>query len=214
MKLIAGLGNPGKEYAQTRHNSGFMAIDLLAEKAGTEITTKKFNALTANARINGQAVLLMKPLTYMNESGSAVSRAVSYYNIAPEDILIIHDDMDLPVGSVRIRKKGSAGGQKGMKSIISALSTDEIARIRIGVGHSRRGDHEIVPDWVLSPIAKADREVFDTALKASADAAYDWVSEPMDIVMSRYNIKPPKKEGENGNNRTENAPVAAGRTEE
>ena len=189
MKLIAGLGNPGKEYAETRHNSGFMAMDLLAEKAGVSITTAKWNALTAVTRIEGQPVLLMKPLTYMNDSGSAVAQAVSYYKILPEDILIIHDDMDLPVGSVRIRKKGSAGGQKGMKSIISALSTDALARIRIGVGHSRRGDHEVVPDWVLSPVAKADREVFHTALKASADAAYDWVSEPLDIVMSKYNIK-------------------------
>jgi PTH1 family peptidyl-tRNA hydrolase len=131
----------------------------------------------------------MKPLTYMNESGSALSQAVSFYKIEPEDILVLHDDMDLPVGSVRIRKKGSAGGQKGMKSIISCLKTDAIARIRIGVGHSQKGNHEIVPDWVLSPVSKADREVFDTALKASADAAYAWVSEDMDKVMSRYNIK-------------------------
>ena len=196
MKLIAGLGNPGKEYAETRHNSGFMAIDRLASKAGASISTQKWNALTAVTRIEGQPVLLMKPLTYMNESGSAVSQAVSYYKIDPSDILIIHDDMDLPVGSVRIRKKGSAGGQKGMKSIISALGTDELARIRIGVGHSRRGDHDVVPDWVLSPVAKADREVFETALNASADAAYAWVSEPMDIVMSKYNIKPAKNEGE------------------
>ncbi len=196
MKLIAGLGNPGKEYAETRHNSGFMAIDRLASKAGVSISTQKWNALTAVTRIEGQPVLLMKPLTYMNESGSAVSQAVSYYKIDPSDILIIHDDMDLPVGSVRIRKKGSAGGQKGMKSIISALGTDELARIRIGVGHSRRGDHDVVPDWVLSPVAKADREVFEAALNTSADAAYAWVSEPMNIVMSKYNIKPAKNEGE------------------
>ena len=189
MKLIAGLGNPGKEYQNTRHNSGFMAIDLLADRLGVSISTNKFNALIAQTRIEGQPVLLMKPLTYMNESGSALSQAVSFYKIEPQDILVLHDDMDLPVGSVRIRKKGSAGGQKGMKSIISCLKTDEIARIRIGVGHSQKGNHEIVPDWVLSPVSKADREVFDTALKAAADAAYAWVSEDMDKVMSRYNIK-------------------------
>lgn len=189
MKLIAGLGNPGKEYQNTRHNSGFMAVDLLADRLNTSITSNKFNALTAQVRINGEAVLLMKPLTYMNESGSAVSQAVSYYKIDPQDILIIHDDMDLPVGSVRIRKKGSAGGQKGMKSIISCLNTDEIARIRIGVGHSARGNHKIVPDWVLSPISKEDRDIFHKALQASADAAYDWVYKDMDIVMSEYNIK-------------------------
>lgn len=189
MKLIAGLGNPGKEYQNTRHNSGFMAIDRLADKLGTSITTNKWNALTALVRIEGEPVLLMKPLTYMNESGSAVSQAVSYYKIEPEDILVIHDDMDLPVGSVRIRKKGSAGGQKGMKSIISCLNTDNIARIRIGVGHSARGDHMIVPDWVLSPVPKAEREVFDTALQASADAAYAWVYKDIDKVMSEFNIK-------------------------
>jgi len=189
MKLIAGLGNPGKEYQNTRHNSGFMAIDLLADRLGVSISTNKFNALIAQTRIEGQPVLLMKPLTYMNESGSALSQAVSFYKIEPQDILVLHDDMDLPVGSVRIRKKGSAGGQKGMKSIISCLKTDEIARIRIGVGHSQKGNHEIVPDWVLSPVSMADREVFDTALKAAAEAAYAWVSEDMDKVMSRYNIK-------------------------
>lgn len=193
MKLIAGLGNPGKEYQNTRHNSGFMAVDLLAEKLGTSISTNKFNALIAQTRIEGEAVLLMKPLTYMNESGSAVSQAVSYYKIEPEDILILHDDMDLPVGSLRIRKKGSAGGQKGMKSIISCLNTDEIARIRIGVGHSEKGNHKVVPDWVLSPVSKADREAFDTVLKAASEAAYAWVYKDMDKVMSEYNIKVKKE---------------------
>ena len=193
MKLIAGLGNPGKEYQNTRHNSGFMAVDLLAEKLGASISTNKFNALIAQTRIEGQAVLLMKPLTYMNESGSAVSQAVSYYKIEPEDILILHDDMDLPVGSLRIRKKGSAGGQKGMKSIISCLNTDEIARIRIGVGHSEKGNHKVVPDWVLSPVSKADREAFDTVLKAASEAAYAWVYKDMDKVMSEYNIKVKKE---------------------
>ena len=189
MKLIAGLGNPGKDYEKTRHNSGFMAMDLLADRCGVSVSTKKFNALVQSVNINGQSVLLMKPLTYMNESGSAVSQAVSYYRIDPEDILILHDDMDLPTGSVRIRKSGSAGGQKGMKSIMQSLGTNNIARIRIGVGHSKHGNHEIVPDWVLSPVPKAERELFDTALKAAADAAYAWVSEPMDIVMNKYNIK-------------------------
>ena len=189
MKLIAGLGNPGKEYAETRHNSGYMAIDRLAEKVGVSITTEKWKALTAVCRIEGQAVLLLKPLTYMNNSGSAVSQAVSFYKIEPEDILIIHDDMDLPVGSVRIRKRGSSGGQKGMKSILQCLGTDEIARIRIGVGHSRRGEHDLVPDWVLSPIPKAERQIFDDSIRAAADAAYAWVHEDMDIVMSKYNIK-------------------------
>lgn len=189
MKLIVGLGNPGREYEKTRHNSGFMAADILADRLGVNISTEKWNALTASVRIEGTPVLLMKPLTYMNLSGSAVSQAVSYFKILPEDILIMHDDMDLPTGSVRIRKKGSAGGQKGMKSIIQSLGTDEIARIRIGVGHSKRGDHEVVPDWVLSPVPKSEQDIFERSLRNSAEAAYAWVNEPMDIVMQKYNIK-------------------------
>lgn len=189
MKLIVGLGNPGKDYEKTRHNAGFMAIDLLADKLNVSISTKKFQALCATVRIDGQPVLLLKPMTYMNESGRAVSEAVNFYHIAEEDILVMHDDMDLPTGSVRIRKKGSSGGQKGMKSIIDSLKSTEIARIRIGVGHSERGDHELVPDWVLSPVPKKEREVFDNALKGAAEAANAWVSKPIDEVMSKYNIK-------------------------
>ena len=195
MKLIAGLGNPGKEYEKTRHNSGYMALAKLAENVGASVTVNKFNALTATAMIGGEKVLLMEPLTFMNLSGNAVRAAVDYYKIDPQDILILHDDMDLPVGSVRIRPKGSSGGQKGMKHIISCMGTDEIARIRIGVGHSKRGEHEEVPDWVLSPVAKADRDLFETAIDTAAKAAEAWVSQPMDRVMSHYNLKV-KPEGE------------------
>ena len=195
MKLIAGLGNPGKEYEKTRHNSGYMALAKLAESVGASVTSNKFQALTASAMIGGEKVLLMEPLTFMNLSGNAVRAAADYYKIDPQDILILHDDMDLPVGSVRIRPKGSSGGQKGMKHIIACMGTDEIARIRIGVGHSKRGEHEEVPDWVLSPVAKADRELFDTAIDTAARAAEAWVTQPMDRVMSQYNLKV-KPEGE------------------
>lgn len=194
MKLIAGLGNPGKEYEKTRHNSGFMAMDLLAKKCSETLHTEKWNALIVKTNISGESVILMKPLTYMNESGKAVAQAVHFYQIEPDDILIMHDDMDLPTGSVRIRKKGSAGGQKGMKSIIDALGTDEIARIRIGVGHSARGNHEIVPDWVLSPVPKSEKEIFDYAINDAAEAAYAWITQPLDYVMSKYNIKEKKRE--------------------
>src|SRR3712207_3811039 len=180
MKLIAGLGNPGKEYEKTRHNSGFLAIDALAQKLGVSVTSEKWNALTVTTRIQGEAVTLIKPLTYMNESGSAISQAVKFYKLQPEDILILHDDMDIPVGSLRIRKNGSGGGQKGMKSIINCLGTDQIARIRIGVGHSEIGNHAKVPDWVLSPVSKAEREEFERIIQIAADAAYAWVSEPME----------------------------------
>ena len=195
MKLIAGLGNPGKEYEKTRHNSGYMALAKLAENVGASVAVNKFNALTATAMIGGEKVLLMEPLTFMNLSGNAVRAAADYYKIDPQDILVLHDDMDLPVGSVRIRPKGSSGGQKGMKHIISCMGTDEIARIRIGVGHSKRGEHEEVPDWVLSPVAKADRDLFDNAIDTAARAAEAWVTQPLDRVMSQYNLKV-KPEGE------------------
>ncbi len=198
MKLIAGLGNPGKEYEKTRHNCGFMVIDELADMCSAVNFSTKWNALVANVRINGENVLLMKPLTYMNNSGSAVSQAVQYYRIAPEDILVIHDDMDLPVGSVRIRTKGSAGGQKGMKSVLQALGTQEITRIKLGVGHSTRGDHGLVPDWVLSPVPKAEREDLDKAVKHAAKAAYAWAYEPLERVVSQYNLKVRKTEETDG----------------
>ncbi|MBR2761997.1 MAG: aminoacyl-tRNA hydrolase [Solobacterium sp.] len=193
MKLIVGLGNPGKEYEKTRHNSGYMALSKLAEEVGAEKPARKFNALCSMVNIDGEKVILMEPLTYMNLSGNAVRAAVDYYHIEPEDILIIHDDMDLPTGSVRIRRSGSAGGQKGMKHIISCLGTDAIARIRIGVGHSQTGNHDIVPDWVLSPVSKAEREDFETAVDTAAKAARAWVKEPMDRVMNQYNLKVKKE---------------------
>ena len=189
MKLIVGLGNPGKEYEKTRHNAGFMALDKLADKLGVSVTTAKWNALIAVTRIEGQAVVLMKPLTYMNLSGSAVSQAVQFYKIGNCDILVMHDDMDLPVGSLRIRKKGSSGGQKGMESILSSLQTKDINRIRIGVGRDKTRDHDEVPDWVLSPIPKAEQEAFNAAITGASLAAYAWVHEPMDIVMSKFNMK-------------------------
>ena len=193
MKLIVGLGNPGKEYEKTRHNSGYMALSKLAEEVGAEKPARKFNALCSLVNIDGEKVILMEPLTYMNLSGNAVRAAADYYHIEPEDILIIHDDMDLPTGSVRIRANGSAGGQKGMKHIITCLGTDEIARIRIGVGHSEPGNHDVVPDWVLSPVSKAEREDFDRAIETAAKAARAWVTEPMDKVMNQYNLKVKKE---------------------
>ena len=193
MKLIAGLGNPGKEYAKTRHNSGFMVMDLLAQHNQIEIDKKKWHARIAKVKLHGEDVILAKPETYMNESGKSIAEIVRFYDIAPEDIMIIHDDMDLPTGSLRIRKNGSSGGQKGMKSIIQAIGTSEFPRIRVGVGHSKVGNHDLVPDWVLSPIPKAEREIFDKAIYNAALAAEAWLYEPLDIVMSKYNIKEKKE---------------------
>ncbi len=190
MKLIAGLGNPGKEYAKTRHNSGWIAIDRLAETLNVSISTEKWNALVTKTMVHGEQVILMKPLTYMNESGIAVQQAVHFYHIDPKDILILHDDMDLPVGTVRIREKGSSGGQKGMQSIIDALSTNAIPRVRIGVGHSKAGEHDLVPNWVLSGVPKELQSEYDAAIADAAKAAELWVYEPLDKVMNQCNRKP------------------------
>lgn len=189
MKLIAGLGNPGKEYEKTRHNSGFLALDILLDQCGVTLNQKKWSAEIAITRINGEQVILMKPQTYMNESGRAVAEAYRFYQMRPEDVLILHDDMDLPVGSVRIRAKGSAGGQKGMKSVIQALGTEEIVRVRIGVGHSAGKDHDKVPDWVLSPVSKKDAPLFEESLKIAAEAAAAWLNQPLEKVM-QYNRRP------------------------
>ena len=196
MKLIVGLGNPGKEYKNTRHNSGFLAIEKLAKDLGVEFKTKKWNALVVKTKIEGTPVLLMKPQTYMNESGYPVGKAVAYYDIDVDDVLVIHDDMDLVTGSVRIRDKGTSAGQKGMKSIMDALGTTEIDRIRIGVGHSEVGNHDIVPDWVLSPIPKEEKKIFKNAIDTASKAAYAWVSEDIHDVMNQYTVRIKKSEGE------------------
>ena len=155
MFMIAGLGNPGKEYENTRHNAGFLAIDHVAASKGTKIDRAKFGALTAVVEIGGVGVLLMKPQTYMNNSGSAVSEAARFYKVAAENIIVISDDVNLDVGRLRVRKSGSAGGQKGLNDIIEALGTEAIPRIRVGVGKKPHPDYDI-KDWVLSNFSTAE----------------------------------------------------------
>lgn len=197
MKLIVGLGNPGKKYENTRHNCGFLVVDELLEKCGITLSQEKWNAQIVKATIQGQQVLIMKPLTYMNESGLAVIQAVNYYHLESEDILIIHDDMDLPIGAVRIRAKGSGGGQKGIKSIIEHLGTSEFMRIRVGVGHSISHEYNAVADWVLSPVPKVEQKEWKEAILHAANAAYAWISESKEVVM-RFNKKgKPKQEDDN-----------------
>lgn len=184
MKLIVGLGNYGKEYEHTRHNAGFDAIDELAQMLEVEISQKKFKALIQTVTIKDEKVILMKPLTYMNLSGEAVIQCVNFYKIPLENILIIHDDLDLPVGKIRIRKNGSPGGQKGMKSIQENLNSQEIQRIRIGIGKDA-----VIPviDWVLQKTLPEDLEEYSKALKKAANAAKAFITMPLDDVMNRYN---------------------------
>ncbi len=189
MKLIVGLGNPGKKYQKTRHNSGFIVLDGIAKKLNINIEKEKFSSLIAKTKIKEEQVILMKPLTYMNDSGRAVIEVVKYYDIQKEDILIIHDDMDMVTGALRIKKEGKSGGQKGMQSIIDALGSNEIARIKIGVGHSEIGNHDVVPDWVLSKVPKEEKEIYDKAINNAIDGAIAWVNEDIEKVMSKYNIR-------------------------
>ena len=153
--IVAGLGNPGAEYEKTRHNAGFMAIDKIAEDAGVKISRLKFRALTAEASLGGARVLLMKPETYMNSSGDAIAEAAAFYKIAPENIIVLHDEISFDVGVMRIRRKGSAGGHNGLKSIIAKLGSDNFPRIKIGVGQKPHPDYDLV-SWVLGKFPDSD----------------------------------------------------------
>lgn len=155
--ILVGLGNPGKEYERTRHNAGFMAMDYISGRCGARIDRAKFSALVGETTINGKRVLLMKPQTFMNSSGEAVAAAAKFYKIASENIIVISDDVSLDVGRVRVRRKGSHGGQKGLKSIQECLGTEDYQRIKIGVGAKPHPDYDMAA-WVLSTFEPKDIE--------------------------------------------------------
>ena len=155
--ILVGLGNPGKEYERTRHNAGFMAMDYISGRCGAKIDRAKFSALVGETTINGKRVLLMKPQTFMNSSCEAVSAAAKFYKIAPENIIVISDDVSLDIGRVRVRRKGSHGGQKGLKSIQECLGTEDYQRIKIGVGAKPHPDYDMAA-WVLSTFEPKDIE--------------------------------------------------------
>ncbi len=167
--IIAGLGNPGVEYEKTRHNTGFMAVDALSQRFGFSVNTHKFNALIADTVISDKRCLVMKPLTYMNKSGEAISDAMDFYNIPPENIIVIFDDISLDVGKMRLRRKGSSGGHNGIKSIIHNCGSQDFPRIKIGVGGKPHPDYDLA-DWVLSSYSdnelKQLGEVFDHTARA------------------------------------------------
>ena len=184
--IIAGLGNPGPKYADTRHNAGFKAVDLLAEKHGFEFKRLKFHAMIANEVIGGKRCLVMKPQTMMNLSGEAVIEAANYYNIPDEKIIIIFDDVSLDVGKIRVRRKGSAGGHNGIKSIISCLGSEEFPRIKIGVGKKPAADYDMV-DWVLGEIPKDKIKDFNDSLQSAVGAVEAILCEDIDSAMNKFN---------------------------
>ncbi len=198
MYLIAGLGNPGKEYATTRHNAGFRVVDCLAQKIGCEVGTRKFLGFTGSGILGGEKVLLLKPQTYMNNSGESIRAAADFYKLKPEQVIVIYDDISLEVGSVRVRAQGSAGGHNGMKSIIAHLGTQAYPRVRVGIGD--KPPRMDLADYVLSRFTKAEEEEIEKAAEAAAKAVELLISEGVQTAMNRYNkVKKPKQQaGEPG----------------
>ena len=184
--LIVCLGNPGPRFEGTRHNAGFMAADAISKKFGVSINRLRFKALTGNCRIGGETVMVMKPQTYMNLSGEAVIQAVRFYKIPADHVIVISDEMALPIGKIRVKSKGSSGGHNGLKSIIEKLGTEEFPRIRLGVGAPPHPNYD-VKDWVLSVFKNQDAEDMADAAERAADAAACYINEGAERAMNKYN---------------------------
>lgn len=183
--LIAGLGNPGREYENTRHNAGFVAADILANKFNISVSKSKFDALYGDGVIAGVRVLVVKPQTYMNLSGRAVQKLSAFYKIPVDKIIVMHDDVSLDVGKIRIRRKGSAGGQKGLANIIELMGSQEIPRIKIGVGAKPHPDYDM-KDWVLGKIPAEQQGDFDIACENTVKAVEEIIARGIDSAMNKY----------------------------
>lgn len=184
--IVAFLGNPGPKYNGTRHNAGFMAADAMEKKLGVSINKMRFKALTQTADIGGKKVLLMKPQTYMNLSGDAIAQAANFYKVPPERVIVVSDETALPIGRLRIRRGGSAGGHNGLKSVIARLGTDQFPRIRLGVGDKPHPDYDMA-DWVLSAFKGQDAADMELVAKKAADAVECYITEGADRAMNRFN---------------------------
>lgn len=187
MKLIVGLGNPGRRYAETRHNIGFMVAAKLAGLVDGSAPRSRFDGDLSEGIVGSEKVGVLCPSTFMNASGKSVRKAVDFYKLAPADVLVVCDDMNLPIGRLRIRAKGSAGGQKGLADIIRHLQSDEIPRLRIGIDPPPPG--WAVPDYVLSTFKRSEQPEVDAATERAAHAAVDWVRHDMAFCMNQYNAK-------------------------
>lgn len=184
--LVVGLGNPGSKYDKTRHNTGFRVMDQLADALGVKINRSRFKALTATATVAGQKVLLLKPQTFMNASGLSVEPAAAFYKVPPERVLVIFDDISLPVGKIRIRKEGSAGGHNGLKSIQSSLGSQNYPRIKVGVGEKPHPDYDLV-DWVLGKFSAAEEKALAPALDHAADAVEEIIRNGTEKAAGKFN---------------------------
>ncbi len=184
--IVAFLGNPGLKYNGTRHNAGFMAADAMEKKLGVSINKMRFKALTQTVDIGGKKVLLMKPQTFMNLSGDAIVQAANFYKVPPERVIVVSDETALPIGRLRIRRGGSAGGHNGLKSVIARLGTDQFPRIRLGVGDKPHPDYDMA-DWVLSAFKGQDAADMELVAKKAADAVECYITEGADRAMNRFN---------------------------
>ena len=184
--IVAFLGNPGLKYNGTRHNAGFMAADAMEKKLGVSINKMRFKALTQTVDISGKKVLLMKPQTYMNLSGDAIVQAANFYKVLPERVIVVSDETALPIGRLRIRRGGSAGGHNGLKSVIARLDTDQFPRIRLGVGDKPHPDYDMA-DWVLSAFKGQDAADMELVAKKAADAVECYITEGADRAMNKFN---------------------------
>ena len=195
MRVIVGLGNPGPAYAKTRHNVGFCLVEALAAEAHSNFRRHGLS-LRARASLAGQELILAKPQTFMNQSGQAVADLLSEVGLDHadlRDLILIHDDLDLDLGRVRLKARGGAGGHNGVLSIIDSLGTDRFARLKIGVGRPPSGVD--AADYVLSPVASGDRAVLNETMQHALDAVQCWISEGLPVAMNRYNLPPAGKEG-------------------
>ena len=190
MFVIAGLGNPGRKYENTRHNMGFRVIDELAERNGIKVSRLRHEALTGDGIIAGKKVLLVKPQTFMNLSGRSISQIADYYDVALEDLLVIYDDFDTDLGTIRIRKKGSAGSHNGMKSVVEQLGSGDFPRIRVGIGGAEGKDWV---GFVIGKMSSEEEKLTQEAISNAAQAAEVFLSDGIDMAMNRFNKKKEKK---------------------
>lgn len=194
MYVIIGLGNPGKEYENTRHNMGFKAVDALASDAGIEIKKNKFHSLLGQGKIAGEKVLLVKPQTYMNRSGIAARECAMYYDVPRENVIVIYDDIDLPITAIRIRKSGGPGTHNGMKSVVQQLGITDFPRVRIGIGAA--DDEEDLVDRVIGKVPKDEQVLLNESAAKAASAVKDIIEIGIDNAMNKHNYKPKKKDTE------------------
>ena len=192
MKLIAGLGNPGKQYATSRHNIGFLVINRLAKANGIELKGRKFKSRLGKGEVEGQSVILAKPQTFMNLSGEAVSAIAQYYKIIPQDIIIVHDDLDIPFGSLKIKTKGGSGGHHGLDSIIALLHDDQFLRVRIGIG--KPPDERDEADFVLSPFNDLESAQLETVIDQANNCLGMLITHDPEFAMNKFHRREDAKE--------------------